>query len=132
MLTLIDSADDVIALTVSNKITDLELRTIMDRLDEVMSRHDKVHVFAEARAIDGIGLSGLPAYTTRAMPLLGKLRRFGRVAAVADQAWIRIATRLESAILPLISYRTFEPEQQVEALACVAATSGSKYSGGVP
>ena len=49
--------------------------------------------------------------------MLGKLNRFGRVAVVADQAWIRAMTRIESAILPFISYRVFEPAQRDEALA---------------
>jgi hypothetical protein len=55
----------------------------------------------------------------RAMPLLGKLDRFGRVAVVADQAWIRFGTRLESAILPNVSYRTYLPEERDEAFAWV-------------
>ena len=55
--------------------------------------------------------------------LLGKLRQFGRVAVVADQAWVRIATRIESALLPFVSYRTFEPEQRAEALAWVRGSA---------
>ena len=53
------------------------------------------------------------------MPLFGKLTRFGRVAVVADQTWVRIGTRVESAVLPFISYKTFEPAQREEALAWV-------------
>ncbi|AMK20571.1 MULTISPECIES: SpoIIAA family protein [Sphingomonadales] len=115
----IDSSDDVLALAVSGKITGSDLDAIMTRLDSAMARHEKVHMFVETRTIDGIELSGLPAYTARAMPLFGKLNRFGRVAIVADQAWIRLASRLESAILPFISYRVFEPDQRAEALAWV-------------
>jgi len=115
----IDSSDDVLALTVSGKITGSDLDAIMTRLDSAMARHEKVHVFVETRTIDGIELSGLPAYTARAMPLFGKLTRFGRVAIVADQAWVRLASRLESAILPFISYRVFEPDQRADALAWV-------------
>ncbi len=115
----IDSSDDVLALTVSGKITGSDLDAIMTRLDSAMARHEKVHVFVETRTIDGIELSGLPAYTARAMPLFGKLTRFGRVAIVADQAWIRLASRLESAILPFISYRVFESDQRADALAWV-------------
>jgi len=117
----IDSPDDVIALTVADKITAADLDAIMDQLDSVMARHEKVHVFVETRGIDGIELSGLPGYMTRAMPLFGKLDRFGRVAVVADQAWVRAATRLESAILPNISYRTYMPDERAEALAWVMA-----------
>lgn len=115
----IDSSDDVLALTVSGKVTGSDLDAIMTRLDGVMARHEKVHVFVETRTIDGIELSGLPAYIARATPLFGKLTRFGRVAVVADQAWVRVGTRLESAILPFISYRVFEPDQRAEALAWV-------------
>jgi hypothetical protein len=119
MIELIDSGDDVIALRVSDKITGTDLDAIMDRLDAVMAAHDKVHVFVETRSIDGIELSGLPGYMKRAMPLFGKLDRFGRVAVVADQAWVRAGTRLESALLPSISYRVCMPDERDEALAWV-------------
>ena len=119
MLSFIHSAADVIALSVSGKITGADLDSIMDRLDQAMARHDKVHVFVESHAIEGIEVSGLPAYTARALPLFGKLGRFGRVAVVADQAWVRAGTRIESALLPHISYRVFTPEQRDEALAWV-------------
>jgi hypothetical protein len=119
VLEFIDSPDDVIALRVSEKITGADLDAIMNRLDEIMKKHDKVHVFVETHSINGIEVSGLPSYMVRAMPLFGKLDRFGRVAVVADQAWIRVGTRLESALLPNISYRTYEPQDRGEALAWV-------------
>ena len=119
MMEMLDSPDDVIAVRISHKITGDALDAIMDRLDQVMARHDKVHVFVETEAIDGIELAGLPSYTARALPLFGKLGRFGRVAVVADQAWVRLGTRLESAMLPFISYRTFMPEERDEAFAWV-------------
>lgn len=119
MLQWIDSADDVMALTVSDKITGAELDAMMDRLDEVMAEHDKVHVFVETQSIDGIELSGLPSYMARAMPLFGKLHRFGRVAVVADQAWVRAGTRAESAVLPFIHYRVFTPDERDAALTWV-------------
>jgi hypothetical protein len=119
MLEMIASPDDVIALKVSGSIKGDELDTIMDRLDSVMTSHDKVHVFVETRGIAGLELASLPHYFSRAMPLFGKLNRFGRVAVVADQAWIRLGTRLESAVLPMISYRTYEPDERDEALTWV-------------
>lgn len=119
MLEFLESPGDVIALKVSHKIAGADLDAIMDRLDGAMATHDKVHVFVETHAIDGIELSGLASYMGRAMPLFGKLSRFGRVAVVADQAWMRVGTRLESALLPNISYRTYMPEERDEALAWV-------------
>jgi hypothetical protein len=119
MLEFIASPDDVIALKISGSIKGNDLDAIMDRLDGLMGRHDKVHVFVETHGIAGLELSSLPHYFSRAMPLFGKLGRFGRVAVVADQAWIRVGTRIESAMLPFISYRTFEPDERDEALTWV-------------
>jgi hypothetical protein len=119
MLEFLDSADDAFAMRVSGKVTGADLDAAMDKLEGLLARDGKVHVFAETRGIDGFELAGLSRYAARAMPLFGKLDRFGRVAVVADQAWIRLLTRVESALLPFISYRVFEPDQRAEALAWV-------------
>lgn len=119
MLELIDTPEDVIALRIAGKITGADLDTAMNRLEDAMRRHDKVHIFVETNAIEAIEIAALPSYIARATPLFGKLGHFGRVAVVADQAWIRIATRMESAVLPFISYRVFAPEQRDVALAWV-------------
>ena len=119
MLEFIPSPDDVIALKISGAIKGQELDAIMDRLDGVMAKSDKVHVFVETQGIAGLELASLPHYFGRAMPLFGKLNSFGRVAVVADQAWIRVGTRIESAMLPFISYRTYEPDERDQALTWV-------------
>jgi hypothetical protein len=123
MLEFIDSAEDVIVVKVAERITGADLTAIMDRLEQSMASHDKVHVYVETQSIDGIEVSGLGSHMARSTPLLGKLRQFGRVAVVADQAWVRIATRIESALLPFVSYRTFEPEQRAQALAWVRGSA---------
>ena len=122
MLTFIDSAGDVLALEISGKITGADLDAVMDVLDSAMAHHDKVHVFVETKAIGGLELTSLPGYMARALPLFGKLGKFGRVAVVADQAWIRAGTRLESAMLPNMTYRVYMPEERDEALAWVKGT----------
>ena len=110
------SPDDVLALKISGTITSEDLEAIMDRTDAIMAKHDKIHVFVETQKIGGMQLSALPHHMSRAFPLFGKLDRFGRVAVVADQAWMRVGTRLESAVLPNISYRVYKPEERQEAL----------------
>ena len=115
----IQTADDVIALTISNEVSSADLEAVMARLESRLERHGQVHVFIETRALDGVALSGLGTHVARAMPLLGRLKRFGRVAVVADQAWVRAGTRLESALLPFVTYRVFEPAQREAALGWV-------------
>lgn len=124
MLEFIDAADDMLAVTVSGHVDGENLQAVMDRLDAAMARYDKIHVFAETHRIEGITLHGLPAYLARAMPLFGKLDRFGRVAVVADQAWVRNSARVESALLPGVRYRIFTPDQRDEAFAWVVGEGG--------
>ena len=113
----LESSDNVLAVKISGTITGEDLDAIMDRTETAMARYDKLHVYVETADIEGMQLSALPHHFGRAFPMFGKLDRFGRVAVVADQAWMRAATRLESALLPNISYRVYEPEEREEALA---------------
>lgn len=132
MLEFIESEADTLAVRVSEKIKGSDLDSILDRLEHIMRKHDKVHVFVETRGIDGIELSSLGEYAVRAMPLFAKLGRFGRVAVVADQAWVRWGTRLESAILPFISYRTYLPADREDALAWVEGRSSQEREDATP
>ncbi|HEY6815294.1 MAG TPA: STAS/SEC14 domain-containing protein [Croceibacterium sp.] len=122
MLKVLESTGDVIALEVSGKIDGADLDAAMDLVDAAMREPGKVNVFVETRAIAGLELASLPRYTARALPLLGKLDRFGRVAVVADQSWVRAGSRLESAMLPNLSYRVYLPDERAEALAWVTGT----------
>jgi hypothetical protein len=115
----IETSDDILALTVSGKITGDDLDAMIEQLEQAFDRHEKVHVFVETRSLDAIELRGLASYLGRALPMFGKLHRFGRVAVVADQTWVQVATRIESAVLPGIGYRTFAPSERDEALAWV-------------
>ena len=113
----LDSPDDVLAVELTDTITGRDLDAIMDRTDAIMAAHDKIHVFVETYGVDGLQLSALPHHLSRALPLFGKLGRFGRVAVVSDQSWMRAGSRLESAMLPNISYRVCKPDEREEALA---------------
>lgn len=119
MHNFLPAPDNVIALKVSGTITGEDLDAMMDRTEAVMAVNDKVHVFVETESIGGMQLSAFPRHMSRAMPLFGKLDQFGRVAVVADQAWMRVGTRLESALLPNISYRVCDPGERDEAFAWV-------------
>lgn len=119
----IDTPGDTLAVTVSGKITGADLSAMIERLERAFDDHEKVHVFVETRSLDAIELSGLRSYVVRALPMFGKLHRFGRVAVVADQAWVQTATRIESAVLPGIGYRTFQPDERDTALAWVIGTT---------
>jgi hypothetical protein len=116
MLEFIKSPDDVLAVKLTGTITGKDLDAITDRIEGLFVKPGKIHFYVETRGIEGLELSALPHHLNRTFPLFSKVDRFGRVAVVADQAWMRVLTRFESAVLPYVSYRVYEPEQRKEAL----------------
>lgn len=116
MLEFIKSPDNVLAVKLTGTITGKDLDTILDRAEDIFAKPGKLHFYVETRGIDGIELSALPHHFNRSFPLFSKLDRFGRVAVVADQPWMRVLTRFESAVMPFVSYRVFVPEERKEAL----------------
>ena len=52
MYKFITSSDDVIALRLTNTITGDDLNAIMDRVDDMMAKQEKIHVFVETQAIE--------------------------------------------------------------------------------
>lgn len=116
MIEFIETADDVVAVRVADRITSADVDALIGRLEQALARHATVHVYAQTQGVDAAALAGLGAHAARAMPMLARLRQFGRVAVVADQSWLRLLTRAESALLPFVSYRVFEPAQHAQAL----------------
>lgn len=116
MLELIKSPDDVLAVKLTGTITGKDLDAVTDRVEDMFTRPGKIHFYFETRGIDGLEMAALPHHLNRTFPLFSRLDRLGRVAVVADQAWMRVLTRFESALLPHISYRVYEPEERKEAL----------------
>lgn len=123
MIDILDTADDVIALRLSGRLSREELDRVTELLERALVECDKTHIYAEITDISGFDMAALPHYLPRAAKMLGRLDRFGRIAIVADTAWIRWATRVESAILPHIHYETYRLEERDRALAWVEGRS---------
>ncbi len=126
MLEFLDTPHDIIALRLGGKIEGSDLDAILDRVEPMLESSGKTHVFVEVQTVSGISVDGLARYAGRAMPLFGKLHKFGRVGVVADQAWVRWGTRMESAMLPNISYKTFMPADREQALAWVKGSPANR------
>lgn len=119
MIQLIPSAEDVIALKISGRLTRDELMRIVDLVEPSLETREKTHIYVEVDDSTGFDVTALGEYLPRVFHMFGKLGRFGRVAVVSDQRWLRWAAKLESALLPHISYETFESAERARALAWV-------------
>jgi SpoIIAA-like len=119
MLEFIPSNEEVLAIKTGGRITRAELDEVTTRLERSLDAREKTHLFVEVDNFTGLDWAALPDYLPRAFGMISKLSRFGRVAIVSDQDWIRWASKIESAILPHISYETFKSDKRDAAFAWV-------------
>lgn len=128
MLEVLKSANDVIAIRISGKLTETEFADLVDRVETSIAAHDKTHMFMEVEDFSGFDVGAFARHLPRGMAMLGKLGRFGRIAVVSDQPLIRFWTRAESALLPGISYELYSPDQREQALAWVEGLRDKPHS----
>ena len=119
MIEYLPSNDDVIAIRCGGRLLRAELEAYLDRLEASFAQRERTHLFAEVVDFDGVEMDGLGNLMKRSTVWFRNLDRVGRVAIVADQSWIRWAANLESALLPHVSYETFESGEREQAWAWV-------------
>ncbi len=119
MLEILPGADDVIAIKLSGRLTKDDIGRCYDLLEAALDRNIKTHLFVEMDERWSWDGNGLFQDIQRGIKLIGRLEKMGRVAVVSDQTWVRWAAKIESALLPHISYRTFKLDQRDAALAWV-------------
>ncbi len=119
MLEFLESDPSIIAVRTSGHLSRDEIEAMLTRLEERLALPAPTHMFVEVRNFSGFDLEGFGNYVRRVTALIGKLERLDRVAIVANQRWLRWAARVESALLPNVTYETFTPAQRDQALAWV-------------
>ena len=119
MLDYPELAPDVFAVRCGGRLELDEIEDMLKRLEAALDSRETTHFFAEVEGFSGIGTDALAAGIKWTPEWLRRLDRIGRVAIVADQSWIRWAAKVESALLPKVSYETFESNERERALAWV-------------
>lgn len=119
MLTDQTEKDDVIILSMSGRLEKADVDQAMRRLDKAFESGGKVHLFVEVLGFEGMPREAWWSDLSQGFHYLSRLKQFGRIAIVSDQSWIRIASRIESALLPFVTYEVYTPDQRDHALAWV-------------
>jgi len=130
-LEVLPSPADIVAVRIEGKLEHEALQRVIDMVEHSIASHDKTHMYVEAVGFSGLEVQHMLEYLRRGLPLLGKLKRFGRIAIVTDQAWLRAAARIESALLPNISYETFGLSERAQALAWVEGREPRPHGPGI-
>lgn len=128
MMQFLDSPPDVFAVRCGGHIEQAEMAECLARLRSALDANARTHIYAEVIELAGVSAESLVAGFKWAPEWLRKLDRFGRVAIVADQTWVRWAAKAESALLPHISYETFEMDARERAFAWVKGEIASPHA----
>lgn len=119
MLEYLPSKDDVIAVRCSGKLGHDEMLGYVERIETSVAARGKTHLFAEVVDFSGFELDRFAELIKRSGFWFRSLDKVGRVAIVADQAWIRWLAKAESAILPRVTYETFDSTERDRAMAWI-------------
>ncbi|HET9639258.1 MAG TPA: STAS/SEC14 domain-containing protein [Allosphingosinicella sp.] len=119
MMEILETEPGVIAVKFSGRMRAEEIDEVATLVECSLEANERTHVYVEIHDNFSFDVGAMAAYLPRGAAMLTKLDRFGRIAVVTEERWIRWATKIESAILPGISYETFELAEHVEALAWV-------------
>ncbi len=123
MLEILESDAGVVAVRVNGKLDHDAVEHAKAFFAKRFATDEKVHVYVEAENFTGFDIKELPGYLASAASFLPKLDHLGRIAIVSDTAWIRLASKLESAILPHVHYETFIGAEREQARAWVDGRS---------
>lgn len=119
MLSRIPTAPDIVAFRLSGTLEQADVDIAIQLVDEALKDNEEVHLFSEVADLEGVSAEAWHDSISRGAHLLTQLKRFGRIAIVSKHAWIRAMARIESALLPHVSYEVFTPEERDRALAWV-------------
>ncbi len=113
MIDFLASKEDTLAFRISGKLLLSEMEQVMDLLEARLGNEGPINLYAEIESLTGI--DDFRPILSRSRIFFSNLFRFSRVAVVTDIDWIAWASRLESVLLPMISYRVFGLKDAEEA-----------------
>lgn len=121
MLNEMNQGPDVLSLTLSGTLSEADVASILERLEEALAREGDLNLLAEFSDDWSPSLVVFAPWRSRGSEWLkNAAARFKRVAVIADARWIRGAAWLESKVLYGVDYRIFSTAQRAEAKNWVA------------
>lgn len=127
MLTKLDNGDSLIELAIVGRLSKEDVTKAFGVLDQAFEGSGLVHLFIEVRDFKGLALDAWISDVTHGLRYFTRLKQFGRIAIVSDQSWVRFASRLESAILPFVTYEVFTLDQRDHAMTWAKGEVGDPH-----
>jgi hypothetical protein len=124
MIEFIEAPDHVAAFALSGTLTEEDLDKLIADVEARLDRHDRIGILADMTGFHDITVrAGLKDLRYG----FGKFRdwkRFPKEAVITDRHWLATLVRAFAPFVPLVSVRSFQPEERETALAWVTDIEG--------
>ena len=117
MLEVLQVSGPVVAFRAEGTLTGDDYNRMTAELDRQLGAHERIGLFADVSALDGLSLAALARDFQYSLGKLGELHRFARVAVVSDKPWLRAWSQYAWLLVPKSMVRTFESPERDAALA---------------
>jgi hypothetical protein len=117
MLDVIQVDGPVVAFKAAGTLTAEDYDRMTHEIDRRLEAHERVALFADMTALNGMSLDALARDLRYSVGKLGELHRLDRVAVVSDKVWLRAWSRLAWSLVPRSTVRTFQSSERDAALA---------------
>lgn len=118
MLTITPLSSRALEAVAEGALTREDVPRALDKLAAFIDQAGgKIDILADVRGTPDIHLDMIVEELKRIPDLFRMVRGIDRVAVIADLAWVRALTRIESALIPGIHYEVYEREEAAHARA---------------
>jgi hypothetical protein len=119
MIEFLSNKSDVVACRISREITPEDTDCLTHELELAFATSSATHFYYEIDEFIQFSADSVMHGLRHALGMLVHRKQLGRVAVVSNDPFIRSMWKVESALLPDISYRTFKQSERDHALAWV-------------
>lgn len=131
MITISELAPNVQQVKISGKVQSADMRQVIDLAETIGKGAEKASLVFEVENVEGLEWSALGEELSHLPAMLRMLTRLDRIAVIADQSWLRTAARIESALLPGVTYEVFSCDKAEQARAWAKSEIDSPHADAV-
>ena len=117
MITISELTPNVQQVKISGKVQSADMPQVIDLAETMGKGPKKDNLVFDIENVEGFDWSVLGEELSHLPAMMRMLTRLDRIAVIADQSWLRTAARLESALLPGVTYEVFSRDKAEQARA---------------
>jgi hypothetical protein len=115
MLTITPLSPRAIEIVAEGRFTAADVAPALTRLAAILDDMPRLDILADVRGSPSIALSAITEELKHLPLVFRMIRQIERVAIVADAQWVRVASRIEGAVIPGVHYEVYERHEAAHA-----------------